>query len=68
MTRVTLSRLRRNLAVALGNSGTPEAAAIIDRPGEGVRHAARSAETPVAREHVAWARALLKAGDNVRKM
>jgi len=68
MTRVTLSRLRRNLAVALGNSGTEEAAGVIDRPGGGIRRAAQSAETPVAQEHVAWARALLKAGGNVRKM
>ena len=68
MTRVSLSRLRRNLAVALGNSGTQEAADVIDQPGGGVRRAAQSAETPVAQEHAAWARAMLKAGGNVRKM
>ena len=68
MTRVTLSRLRRNLAVALGNSGTEQAAAVIDQPGHGVRRAAQSADTPVAQEHIAWARAVLKAGGNVRKM
>jgi epoxyqueuosine reductase len=68
MTRVTLSRLRRNLAVALGNSGAEEATEAIERPGGGVRRAAQSAETPVVQEHVTWARALLKASGNVRKM
>jgi epoxyqueuosine reductase len=68
MTRVTLSRLRRNLAVALGNSGTEEAAAALERAGGGVRRAAQSADTPVAQEHVEWATAVLKAGGKVRKM
>jgi epoxyqueuosine reductase len=68
MTRVTLSRLRRNLAVTLGNSGTPEALDVLDRPGGGVRRAAQSADTPVVQEHAAWAKAVLKAGGNVRKM
>lgn len=68
MTRTTLSRLRRNLAVALGNSGTQEAADALDRPGRGVRRAAQSADRPVVQEHQAWAKAVLKAGGNVRKM
>jgi epoxyqueuosine reductase QueG len=68
MTRITLSRLRRNLAVALANIGTQEAADAIERPGGGVRRAAQSADTPVVEEHAAWARAVLKAGGNVRKM
>ena len=68
MTRTTLSRLRRNLAVALANIGTEEAADAIDRPGGGVRRAAQSADTPLVEEHVTWARAVLKAGGNVRKM
>jgi len=68
MTRATLSRLRRNLAVALGNRGTHEAAAAVDRPGHGVRRAAQSADTPLVQEHVAWAKAVLKADGNVRKM
>jgi len=68
MTRVTLSRLRRNLAVVLANSGTPEALDVLDRPGGGVRRAAQSADTPVVQEHASWAKAVLKAGGNVRKM
>ena len=68
MTRVTLSRLRRNLAVVLGNVGAQEEAEVLDRPGGGVRRAAQAAETPLAQEHVAWARARLKAAGNVRKM
>jgi epoxyqueuosine reductase len=62
MTRVTLSRLRRNLAVTLGNRGTEDAAAVIDQPGGGVRRAAQSADTPVVQEHVTWAKAVLNAG------
>ena len=41
MTYVPLSRLRRNLAVAIGNSGNRELAAVLDRPGRGVKNAAR---------------------------
>jgi epoxyqueuosine reductase len=59
MTRVSLSRLRRNLAVVLGNSGDPASRDVLDRPGGGVRRAAQSAETPLVREHVEWARAEL---------
>jgi epoxyqueuosine reductase len=51
MTRAKLVGLRRNLAVAIGNSGTLEAVAALqeedpDRP---------SAGDPMVREHVAWA-------------
>lgn len=60
MTRTTLSRLRRNLAVVLGNSGDPQMADVLDRPGGGVRRAAQSAETPLVEEHVAWAKARLR--------
>ena len=59
MTRAPLSRLRRNLAVALGNSGDPHAADTLAVPGGGTRRAAQSAETPLVQEHVAWARARL---------
>jgi epoxyqueuosine reductase len=63
MTRTTLSRLRRNLAIVLGNSGDPQAAGILDRPGGGLRRAALSAETPLVQQHVAWAkRALTRPG------
>ena len=60
MTRTTLSRLRRNLAVALGNSGDERMAEVLDRPGGGVRRAAQSAETPLVHEHVEWAKERLR--------
>jgi epoxyqueuosine reductase len=56
MTHTSLSRLRRNIAVALGNEGNPAATDVLDRPGGGVRNAAHSADTPVVRDAVAWAR------------
>jgi epoxyqueuosine reductase len=56
MTHTRLSRLRRNLAVAIGNQGDPSAVDALDRPGGGVRNAARSAETPVVRDAVRWAK------------
>jgi hypothetical protein len=59
MTRVSLSRLRRNLAVVMANRGDAESRAAIDRPGGGVRRAAQSAETDLVQEHVAWAKAVL---------
>jgi epoxyqueuosine reductase len=59
MTRVSLSRLRRNLAVALGNSGDGRAATALERPGAGVRRAAQSADTELVREHVTWAKEAL---------
>ena len=51
MTRATLAGLRRNLAVAIGNSGDDEALAALQEP------AAKrpSLEDPLVREHVAWA-------------
>lgn len=59
MTYTALSRLRRNLAVVIGNAGTPAAARSLDRAGGGVRNAAPSAATDLVREHVAWAKARL---------
>lgn len=56
MVHATSSRLRRNLAVVLGNSGDEQAIDALDHPGGAVRNAAPSAETPLVREHVAWAR------------
>jgi epoxyqueuosine reductase len=56
MTYVPLSRLRRNLAVAIGNSGNRELAAVLERPGHGVTNAARSTLTPAVEDAVAWAR------------
>jgi epoxyqueuosine reductase len=51
MTRAKLTGLRRNLAVAIGNSGDPDAIAAVavaseDRP---------SADDPMVEEHVRWA-------------
>jgi epoxyqueuosine reductase len=56
MTYIPLSRLRRNLATVIGNSGDPEAIAALDRPGRGVKNAARSALTPAVESAVAWAK------------
>lgn len=56
MTYRPLSRLRRNLAVVIGNSGDESAMDALDRPGRGVKNAAPSAETPLVQEHVAWAK------------
>jgi epoxyqueuosine reductase len=59
MTRAPLSRLRRNLAVAIGNNGDAQGAQTLAVPGGGIRRAAQSAETPLVQEHVAWAMAKL---------
>jgi epoxyqueuosine reductase len=59
MMHTSLARLRRNLAIIIGNAGDPEVAAALDRPGHGVRNAAHSADTPVVRDAVAWAKARL---------
>jgi epoxyqueuosine reductase len=60
MTRTSLSRLRRNLAVVLGNGADPRADEVLDRPGGGVRRAAQSAETELVQEHVEWAKMVLR--------
>ncbi len=64
MTRTTLSRLRRNLAVTLGNSGDERMVEVLDRAGGDRRGAAPSAETPLVQEHARWAKAKLKALDS----
>ena len=56
MTYVPLSRLRRNLATIIGNSGEASLAAVLDRPGHGIRNAARSTQTPAVVEAIRWAR------------
>jgi hypothetical protein len=61
-----LSRLRRNLAVVLGNSGDPAMADVLDRAGGGIPRAAPSAITPLVREHVAWAKAKLHESQGVQ--
>ncbi len=60
MMRVRVKRLRRNVAVALGNSDSVEAASAL-RPTPGGQDRAASIEEPVVAEHVAWARARLAA-------
>jgi len=52
MTRAKLGGLRRNLAVAIGNTGDERAIGVLDEPG-----AERpSADEPLVREHIDWAR------------
>ena len=55
MTRAGVKGLRRNLAVALGNSGDPGALAALDE-----QPAGDTARDPVVAEHVAWARGKLR--------
>jgi epoxyqueuosine reductase len=56
MTHLSLSGLRRNLALVIGNSRDPSLAAALDRPGRGVANAAHSAHTPMVEDAVAWAK------------
>ena len=60
MTHLPLSGLRRNLATVIGNSGDPALAAVLDRPGRGVKNSAHSAHTPVVEDAVAWAKKRLR--------
>lgn len=60
MTYVPLSRLRRNLAVIIGNSGRSELGDTLDRPGGGKKNAARSTLTPAVQGAVEWARQRLR--------
>ena len=53
MSRAKLNGFRRNVAVALGNSGTAESRAALDQPAGAARASTRD---PVVAEHVAWAR------------
>jgi epoxyqueuosine reductase len=57
MTRPQLRGLRRNLAVALGNSGTDEAAAALAE-----NRSDASIQNPLVAEHVAWASGKLRDG------
>jgi epoxyqueuosine reductase len=50
MTRARLRRLRRNVAIAIGNSGEPSAAAVFDEPID-----APSVADALVREHIEWA-------------
>ena len=55
LTRAGVRGLRRNLAVALGNSGDPRALAALNEPRPGEAHV----NDPVVVEHVEWAKAKL---------
>lgn len=55
MTRARVKRLRRNLAVAIGNCGDPVAANVFDEPVD-----APSTLDPLVREHINWARNRLR--------
>ncbi len=55
MTRARVTRLRRNLATAIGNCGDPSAAAVFDESID-----AASIDDPLVREHVEWARERLR--------
>lgn len=63
MTYLPLSRFRRNLATVIGNTGDPDLAELLDRPGGGVRNAARSTTSPVVQDAVAWAKRRLSEGE-----
>jgi epoxyqueuosine reductase len=54
MTRARTAGLRRNLAVALGNSADPEVRAALEALGDVAEEA--SVNDPMVREHVEWAR------------
>lgn len=55
MTRASMARFRRNVAVAVGNSGDPRYAEVLPRAGGGEARAAQSAATPLVQEHMRWA-------------
>ena len=59
MTHTSLARLRRNLAIVIGNSGDASLGVVLDHPGHGVRNAAHSADAPIVRDAVAWAKTRL---------
>lgn len=56
MTFVPLSRLRRNLAIVIGNSGNRDLIDVLDRPGHGRKNAARSTHTPAVQDAITWAK------------
>jgi epoxyqueuosine reductase len=60
MTYLPLSRLRRNIATVVGNTGDPDLSEVLDRPGRGVGNAARSTLSPVVEDAVTWAKRRLK--------
>jgi len=60
MSRAKLVGLRRNIAVAIGNSGDADAAATLDERSD----KRPSADDDLVREHIAWAQDRLKSTGN----
>jgi epoxyqueuosine reductase len=60
MTRARLTGIRRNVAVAIGNSGDPQAAPAFDETGGAGDACSASRQDPTVREHVEWAKRRLK--------
>jgi epoxyqueuosine reductase len=56
MTRPTLAALRRNVAVAIGNGGDPDAMQALLAPAGDDAPASESTRDPMVGEHVDWAR------------
>jgi epoxyqueuosine reductase len=56
LTHAPMARLRRNLAIVLGNAGGPGAVDALEAPGGGVKNAALSADAPIVQDAVARAR------------
>jgi epoxyqueuosine reductase len=63
MTRAGVKRLRRNLAVAIGNSGDADAASALDETAGGQE----LARDPLVAEHVAWAKEQLRREPNAER-
>ena len=59
MTRARLTGIRRNVAVAIGNSGQPELAAVLDEAAPEAP-ASPSKRDPIVREQVEWAKRKLR--------
>jgi epoxyqueuosine reductase len=59
MARAKLAGIRRNVAVAIGNSGQPEMAQVLDDMGA-EQDASASKQDPMVREHVEWAKGKLQ--------
>ena len=59
MTRARVKRLRRNVAVAMGNRGGADARAALSPARCETRTDADSVRDPLVEEHVEWARAEL---------
>jgi epoxyqueuosine reductase len=57
MTRAKIAGLRRNIAVAIANAGDADAHAALAE----VRSDRPSAEDPIVRDHIAWARVMIDA-------